>query len=243
MKELWDIFTDYFGTTIFHPQFIMKRFTHKAVEEAKRLGRGAKLVDIGCGRMPYRGELEKIIASYTGVDHPKISSLYRPAFSPDVLADITKPRVPLSSNYFDIALLFEVLEYLENPRVAFKEIRRILKKEGFLIITTPFLYPLHDVPYDRNRFSTTGLKELLKNGGFKIVKVKAQGNFFEFISLNFQVFIFKNLQKNRLFFLTPLFLILSTLINITTEIFSFFLGWLPANKDFPLSILAIAKKT
>lgn len=242
MKELWDIFTDYFGTTIFHPQYIMKKFTKEGIGDAKRYGRGGHLVDLGCGRMPYRGELEKVISSYTGVDHPKISSLYHPAFKPDVLADITKPPLPFPTNHFDIAILLEVLEYLEKPEVALKETSRILKRGGVLIVTTPFLYPLHDTPYDRNRFSETAIKELLGSVGFKVVKVKPQGNFFEFWALSFLVFVFKNLQKSGLLILAPLSLILATVINIITIVFSVLLGQLPANKDFPLNYLAVAKK-
>lgn len=60
MKNLWDKFTDIFGENIIHPQFLLKRHLGLAVVKAKRYAKG-KLIDIGCGRMPYRKELESLV--------------------------------------------------------------------------------------------------------------------------------------------------------------------------------------
>src|SRR5258708_6574820 len=179
MKKYWNMFTDKFGNTILHPQFIMLSYTKVAVKEIVKYSSNKILIDIGCGRMPYRDIIEPLTKKYVGLDSPKISKLYDGKFKPDILADITK-KTSIKNKEFNIAMMLEVLEYLKNPQNAFNEISRILENNGVLIITTPFLYPLHDLPYDRNRFTNTQLKTFLTNSKFKIKKIKPQGNFLSF---------------------------------------------------------------
>src|SRR5260221_2973003 len=187
MKNLWNKFTDKFGNTIFHPQFIILSYTRESVNEILKYSKKKDLIDIGCGRMPYRKQLETKTRSYIGVDHPKVSQLYSPETKPEILCDITK-KIPVKNNIFDIAIMLEVLEYLENPKKTFSEIHRILKPGGILILTVPFLYPLHDLPYDRNRYTDIQIKSFLAGGKLKILKLKVQGNFVSFWFQSINVF-------------------------------------------------------
>src|SRR5260221_3893070 len=166
MKRQWERFTDLFGETVFHPQFIILSLRRGAIEKIKKVSKNKELIDLGCGRMPYRKELEPGLKKYIGIDHPGISHLYYSTRRPDILADITK-KIPVKNGSFDTAIMLEVLEYLETPLKTFDEVNRILKRNGFLILTSPFLYPLHDVPYDRNRFTNTQISDFLMKTGFK----------------------------------------------------------------------------
>lgn len=47
--------------------------------------------------------------------------------------------LPYQENFFDVVLANDLLEHLENPIMALKNIYRVLKKDGILYITTPNL--------------------------------------------------------------------------------------------------------
>lgn len=250
MKKYWEIFTDKFGGTILHPQFIMLFFIKENINEIIKLSKNKKLIDIGCGSMPYRKKIEPKVKKYIGVDHPRISKLYNPTILPEIYADITK-KIPVKDSEFDIAIMLEVLEYLEKPEKTFFEIKRILKKQGILILSTPFLYPLHDIPFDRNRFSKTQIETFLNNSGFKIKKIKTNGGFIAFWLLSLNVFLMKrimdilNSQKTfySLLYLLCLLLITPEIIILTNILFLLTKTWTSKLPNyFPLDYLALGVK-
>ena len=55
------------------------------------------------------------------------------------------------------------------------EINRILKPGGKLFFTVPFLWNLHDVPFDEYRFTPFSLKRLLEKAGLGNIKINALG--------------------------------------------------------------------
>ena len=68
----------------------------------------------------------------------------------------------LASGTFDIVLCTEVLEHLPEPQQAIDEMFRVLKPGGTLLLTTRFLFPIHDAPHDYFRFTKYGLRHLLR---------------------------------------------------------------------------------
>jgi SAM-dependent methyltransferase len=219
MKKYWEIFTDKFGGTILHPQFIMLFFIKENINEVIKLSKNKNLIDIGCGNMPYRKKIEPQVKKYVGE--------------------------------FDITIMLEVLEYLEKPEKTFLEIQRILKRQGILVLSTPFLYPLHDIPFDRNRFSKTQIKTFLNNSGFKIKKIKTNGGFAAFWLLSLNVFLMKrimdilNSQKTfySLLYLICLLLITPEIIILTNILFLLTKTLTPKFPNyFPLDYLAVAVK-
>ena len=59
------------------------------------------------------------------------------------------------------------MEHLHTPEVAIKEIARVLAPGGRLILTTRFVYPLHDIPHDYFRYTKYGLRHLFKDWKIK----------------------------------------------------------------------------
>ncbi|QQG47059.1 MAG: class I SAM-dependent methyltransferase [Candidatus Woesebacteria bacterium] len=246
MKNYWVRFTEIFGRTIFHPQFIILSFAWAGVLEIKKRGEVAVL-DIGSGRAPYKDYLLKYIKSYTGVDHPKTSKLYKSSQKPDFYADANS--LPFKKESFDIAAMLQVLEYLDEPQLAFNEAFRVLKKGGSIILTTPFMYPIHDGNLDKNRFTKPRLEMFLKDAKFRISKSEYQGSFFDFWIQSFLVFYFKNVnsisRKNRFSKVFSLFLLFFGLIatpflNLIAIGIRHFVG--DKNTEFPLDVLIVAKK-
>lgn len=64
---------------------------------------------------------------------------------------------------YDCIVCDQVLEHVENPFDAVKELHRVLKSGGILFLTTVFMYPIHEHPKDYWRFSPDGLENLCKN--------------------------------------------------------------------------------
>jgi SAM-dependent methyltransferase len=73
---------------------------------------------------------------------------------------------------FDVVLCTEVLEHLPEPQRAIDEIYRVLVPGGELLLTTRFLFPIHDAPHDYFRFTKYGLRHLLRR--FEIAELEEE---------------------------------------------------------------------
>ena len=87
------------------------------------------------------------------------------------IADITKHNKFLHDEMFDIIVCTEVLEHTLDPFSAMKEIYRLLKPSGILLLSVPFNFRIHGPLPDCWRFTEHGLKELLKR--FSTVKIES----------------------------------------------------------------------
>lgn len=71
--------------------------------------------------------------------------------------------------FYDIAFCLEVFEYILDPKAAIRNIRSLLRKDGILYVTFPFVYPFHNPKqYDYLRYTPRAVEVLLKNAGFVI---------------------------------------------------------------------------
>ncbi len=80
-------------------------------------------------------------------------------------------KIPCENDYFDLIITQEVLEHVESPFVAIKEIHRVLKKGGYAYIQLPFIIGYHPCPKDYWRFTHEGLIALVKSADFEIVRI------------------------------------------------------------------------
>lgn len=93
-----------------------------------------KVLDVGC----YPFHLGKALQEL-GWDVWGISSPHEPIYddSQVKILNIDRESFPFEDNQFDMVLFTEVIEHLLNPQFSLKEIYRVLKKNGILILTTP----------------------------------------------------------------------------------------------------------
>ncbi len=77
---------------------------------------------------------------------------------PDIVADAHTLPVPDES--FDMIVCSEVLEHLYDPARAVREMHRVLRPGGTVVLTTRFMFPVHDAPHDYFRFTPYGLAHL-----------------------------------------------------------------------------------
>ena len=73
--------------------------------------------------------------------------------------------MPFRDESFDTVLLLEVLEHVAEPERVLAEIQRVLRIGGVLLLSMPFLYPLHDSPHDYQRYTAPGLMHAVKRAG------------------------------------------------------------------------------
>ena len=99
--------------------------------------------------------------------------------NPNIIGDVC--TLPFIDNCFDVISLMEVLEHIHNPQKALNEIYRVLKPEGLLIFSVPFIFPLHDRPDDYFRFTKYGLTHLLSK--YYQVEVVERNSFSEAIAV------------------------------------------------------------
>jgi len=133
-----------------------------------------KCLDIGCGEQPYRDDIEKAGALYYSFDVERRSD------NITYVGNIMNMNAVPKSTY-DSALCTSVLEHTKNPFVAVKEIHKVLKLNGLLIVTVPHLSRIHEAPNDFFRFTEFGLREVLESSGFRILEIRATGGIFSFL--------------------------------------------------------------
>jgi SAM-dependent methyltransferase len=140
---------------------------------AAPMGRGKKLLDIGCGGQPLRATLVQMGFDYTGADVQQNA-----AGTVDVITAIDKPlNSTLSSRGpFDFIVCTEVLEHVADWDTAFKNLASLLKPGAKALITCPQFYPLHEVPYDFWRPTLYALRYFAQRVGLRVVVQEACGD-------------------------------------------------------------------
>lgn len=129
-------------------------------------------LDIGCGVMPYRSILTappSKIEKYLGMDIE--SEIYRA----EVDIRWNGEHIPLENDSIDSAMATEVLEHCPNPVQVLREVKRVLRPGGVFFFTVPFLWPVHDAPYDYYRYTSFSLRRSFEEAGFAELNIQAMG--------------------------------------------------------------------
>lgn len=133
----------------------------------------AKAVDIGCGGQPFRELLQQTGYSYCGVDvNPDGGPLV------DVLwaADAPIPEELLRRGPFDFLLCTEVIEHVADWHATFANFGRLLAPNGRALITAPYVYQLHEEPYDFWRPTLHAIDYHASGAGLRRLYRKAAGD-------------------------------------------------------------------
>lgn len=142
-------------------EFLTSKITRKNLEKFVSKYSSDKLtLDLGCADSPYSSYFKNRI----GFD-VKVGK------GVDVVGDAH--NLPFENEKFDVVLCTEVLEHLHSPHIAASEMKRVLKMGGLLILSTRFIFPIHDAPDDFYRYTKYGLKYLFKDG-WEILELKEE---------------------------------------------------------------------
>jgi len=91
--------------------------------------------------------------------------------------------LPFKDNSIDNILLFAVIEHVYNPYKLLDETHRVLKRQGKLYLSVPFMSSYHPSPHDYNRYSKEKLERMLDR--FHIEKAETIGGFFTVFGYHF----------------------------------------------------------
>jgi len=157
-------------------------------EQIKKIPAGYKILDAGAGQLRYKkycNHLKYVSQDFPGYDGKgdgkglqigdwDISNV-------DILCDIK--NIPVADASFDAVLCIEVFEHLPDPISVLKELSRILRPGGILILTAPFTSVTHYSPlHFYSGFNKYFFDKYLKEFGFKDVNMICQGNFFAIVA-------------------------------------------------------------
>jgi SAM-dependent methyltransferase len=138
-------------------------------------GRAApcRVLDVGCGRQPFRPLLESGGSTYVGLDVQQ-----SPEGSVDVIAPIDGPLPDelLVRGPFDFILCTEVLEHVADWNAAFANLVRLLRPGGKVLITCPHFYHLHEEPYDFWRPTLHAIDHFARRERLRVVEQEAAGD-------------------------------------------------------------------
>src|SRR6478736_3566291 len=132
-----------------------------------------RLLDVGCGRKPYAKTFFAGAREYIGCDYLSDRSC------PDVVCSALDLTFP--DNSFDTVVSTEVLEHVPDPQRAFREMHRVVKPGGYVIVSTPLYWPRHEVPYDFFRYPYDGLLHLVKEAGLETELLVNRGRSYAFL--------------------------------------------------------------
>jgi len=157
-----------FRHTPWHPQWLLPK--RDGIASWVTLNCCGRVLDIGCADRWIERELVPG-CEYIALDYPATGhDLY--GARPDVFADAR--NLPFKDASIDNVLFLEVAEHLRHPRESLLEIARVLRPGGGLLMSIPFLYPIHDAPFDFQRYTRYGLEREIELAGLVLRSIECE---------------------------------------------------------------------
>lgn len=183
-------------------------------------GISGRVLDIGAADRWLEPHLSEGV-QYVALDYPATGRhLY--SARPTVFGDAAS--VPFGDACFDGVFCLEVLEHVPEPESVLREIARVLKPGGRAWITMPFLYPLHDAPFDFQRFTEYGLRRSMRRAGLEIACLRKSGHAIRTAGLLVCLAIAGGIHAQRgwvKWLLLPFAAVMVLLVNVGTWVLSF----------------------
>jgi SAM-dependent methyltransferase len=149
------------GGLFLNPFYHARRGLYGAISEEGLKVRGSVL-DVGCGRKPYRPLFQS--TEYVGleIDTPENRATKNADFFYD------GKTFPFPDARFDTVVCNQVLEHVFDARAFLQEMRRVTKPGGGLLLTVPFVWDEHEQPWDFARYSSYGLRSIVEEAGYEV---------------------------------------------------------------------------
>lgn len=149
---------DYLVYSSFHSELVaaIEKYAH------------GSLLDIGCGNKPYELWMKNKVTEYIGCDIVQSS-----AGKVDVLCAAN--QIPIENERFHTIFSSQTIEHVEDTQGMVNEAFRLLKNDGYFILSGPFYWHLHEEPYDFYRFTKHGFRYILEKAGFEVCDIRPNG--------------------------------------------------------------------
>jgi SAM-dependent methyltransferase len=120
-----------------------------------RAARGLRVLDVGCGVKPYL-PFFAAASEYVGADLPG---------NPHADLVGSAEQLPIDDGAFDLVLCLQVLEHVDDPAAVIRELHRVTRPGGRVLLSTHGVQVYHPSPEDHWRWTHTGLQRLLETNG------------------------------------------------------------------------------
>ena len=201
----------------------------RAVERfAAGLPDGSRVLDAGAGEGQYARHFAR--HRYVGVDLGvgDASWDYRGL---GAIADLG--ALPFAAASFDACVNIVTLEHVREPAVAIREMGRVLRPRGPLLLAVPHEWEVHQAPHDYFRFTAHGVRYLLEEAGFGDLHIEPVGGFFRLLA--------RRLLNGLRFFPAPL-VPLAALLLAPPALVLPALDFLDRDRVFTLGYICTARK-
>lgn len=218
---------------LINPYYFVKKGLIKGLKKNSHYMNGIML-DFGCGNKSYRDIFN--VKRHIGLDIQQGGHDH----SDEPIDIFYSGKVfPFKDECFDSVLCIEVFEHIFNIDEVLSELYRVMKKNAYILISTPFVWEEHEIPYDFGRYTSFGIKHLLKNHSLKIINIEKSSNYIETVFQMLNVCLFKTVFPTNKYLkalMIPIFIFPTTLIGILlSKVF-------PKNFDFYHNNIIVAKK-
>jgi SAM-dependent methyltransferase len=144
------------------------------------VGLSGNILDVGCGRSPFRNLFPPTVR-YIRVD--------RFPFDDDViLADAS--ALPFDDESIQAVLLSQVIGDVPDLVALFRELFRVLKPGGKILVYETISYPQHDLPHDYWRVLPSGLKWVAERAQLTVSEIEYTGGYFTHWGVHWNSFLF-----------------------------------------------------
>jgi SAM-dependent methyltransferase len=155
----------------------------RRADRLKKWCKGGAVLDVGCGSGKFLSTLDSDRWRKVGIElSDTAANLARQQYGIEVfVGDLQEAHYPDHS--FDLITLWHVFEHLPDPMPTLRELRRILKDDGILLVAVPNFGSLErrlaqghwyhlDVPRHYFHYTPKTLGHMLDQAGFRVVKVR-----------------------------------------------------------------------
>lgn len=213
--------------------YIAKKALYQNLRQCRHFAKG-KLLDIGCGNKPYYQLFAPRVKEYVGLDFKKTAG--ERIGHADIIGSALD--LPFADNFFDTVLSTEVLEHVPSPEQMIKEIHRVLRPGGYVILTTPLFWPLHEKPFDYFRYTPYGLRYLFGGNGLKVMRIDKTTGLFATVGQLLSYGIFAEFGRHRNLIIRGPILLFCFGIQRLALLFD----WISGSRGDALDYLVVARK-
>lgn len=157
-----------------HWWFQGRRYLFRKVINKLNLSKSARIMDVGSSSGTNLRLLKSMgFSNYHGLDVSKEAQKFceEKGLGKVYIADVQKDA--LTENHYDLILLTDVLEHLQEDGETISRMHKYLKDAGYLLITVPCFQslwgPQDIVAHHLRRYKKSHIKQMLKNRSFEII--------------------------------------------------------------------------
>jgi SAM-dependent methyltransferase len=161
----------------------LRKMVTNLLEKEIKNNKIGKMLDVGCGTGALMDDMKDSAQELWGVDISEQAISFCKQRGHTNLIQVDATEIPFSDNEFDTISAIGIIEHIDDDKGFVKELARVTKVNGTLIIVSSsfqFLWSMHDIANEHiRRYYLRDLDRIMKDQGFKKIR-SSHFNFFLF---------------------------------------------------------------